>query len=136
MEKKIDNFVHLHCHTSIGSMTDSMARVDELFKRATELGQKAICITDHGTMAGVFDARKASVKHGVKYIPGIEAYFVEDVNSEEKQQRRHIVLLAKNETGYRNILRLNWNGFTNLQYVPILGKVFSRIDWKSPKAST
>jgi DNA polymerase-3 subunit alpha len=126
-----DNFVHLHAHTSIGSMQDAMTSVDNMFERAAEIGQVALAITDHGTMAGVFDARKASKKYGVKYIPGIEAYFVDDVS--DKQKRRHIVLLATNETGYRNLLHLNWEGHLSLQYVPILGKVFPRVDWNMLK---
>jgi len=123
-----DNFVHLHAHTSIGSMQDAMTNVDAMFKRAAEIGQPALAITDHGTMAAVFDARKASKKHGVKYIPGMEAYFVDDVKDKE-QKRRHIVLLASNEVGYRNLLMLNYEGYTNFQYVAVLGKVFPKIDW-------
>lgn len=123
------NFVHLHAHTSIGSMQDAMVSVDDLFKRASKLGQSSIAITDHGTMAAVFDARKASKKYGVKYIPGCETYFVDDVEN-KKDKRRHLILLAKSEVGYRNLLRLNYEGFENFQYVPFLRKVFPRIDWK------
>lgn len=123
-----DNFVHLHAHTSIGSMQDAMTNVEDMFKRAAELGQPALAITDHGTMAAVFDAHKASKKYGVKYIPGMEAYFVDDVN-DPKQKRRHIVLLAKNETGYRNLLSLNYKGYVNFQFVAVLNKVFPKIDW-------
>lgn len=121
------DFTHLHVHTSIGSMQDSMNRVDELFDRAKELGQKAIAITDHGTMAAMYDARKASIRTGVKFIPGIEAYFVNDL--EAKESRRHIVLLAQNEIGYKNILRMNYEGYVNNQFVGFLRKVFPRIDW-------
>ncbi|KKN37894.1 hypothetical protein LCGC14_0759030, partial [marine sediment metagenome] len=64
----------------------------------------------------------------VKYIPGCEAYFVNDINN-TKEKRRHLILLAKNETGYRNLLKLNYEGFINFQYVPFLRKVFPRIDW-------
>jgi DNA polymerase-3 subunit alpha len=124
-----DNFVHLHAHTSIGSMQDAMTSVNDMFKRAKEMGQPAIALTDHGTMAAVFDARKASKKHGVKYIPGCETYFVNDINN-KKEKRRHLILLAKNEIGYRNLLKLNYEGFMNFQYVPFLRKVFPRIDWK------
>lgn len=121
--------VHLHCHSSVGSMLDSMASVDGLFKRASELGQHSLALTDHGTLAGIFDARKASKKYGVKYIPGCEVYFVKDIN-EEKAKRKHLVLLAKNEVGYKNLLRLNYLGYKNSQYVGILNKVFPRIDFK------
>jgi len=123
-----DNFVHLHAHTSIGSMQDAMVSVDDLFKKARELGQSALAITDHGTMAAVFDACKASKKYGIKYIPGLEAYFVDTV-SDPKQKRKHILLLAKNEVGFRNLLKLNYEGFVHCQLVPVLQKVFPRIDW-------
>lgn len=123
-----DNFVHLHAHTSIGSMQDAMTDVDEMFKKASELGQPALAITDHGTMAAAFDARNSSKKYGVKYIPGMEAYFVDSV-ADKKAKRRHIVLLASNEVGYRNLLRLNYEGFANFQYVGFINKVFPRIDW-------
>ena len=126
----VDNFVHLHAHTSIGSMQDAMTNVYDMFKKAADLGQPALAITDHGTMAAVFDARKASLKTGVKYIPGIEAYFVDDVDEMPRQKRRHIVLLASNEIGYRNLLQLNYNGYLKNEYVAVMGKVFPRIDWK------
>lgn len=124
-----DNFVHLHAHTSIGSMQDAMTNVDEMFKKASELGQSSLAITDHGTIAAAFDARIASKKYGVKYIPGCEAYFVDTVE-DKKAKRKHIVLLAKNEAGYRNLLSLNWKGYQNSQYVGVVGRVFPRIDWK------
>lgn len=124
-----DNFVHLHAHTSIGSMQDAMTNVYEMFKKASELGQPALAITDHGTIAAAFDARKASKKYGVKYIPGCEAYFVDTVK-DKKAKRRHIVLLAQNEVGYKNLLMLNWKGYQNYQYVGVMGKVFPRIDWE------
>ena len=123
------DFVHLHVHTSIGSMQDAMTNVDELFKRARDLGHKAVAITDHGTLAAVFDAKQAAKKYGVKYIPGCEFYFVDDIN-DKKSVRRHVVLLAQNETGFKNLLKLNYLGFANNQYVPILRKIFPRIDWK------
>lgn len=133
--EKVDNFVHLHAHTSIGSMQDAMTNVYEMFKKASEIGQKALAITDHGTMAAVLDARKASKKYGVKYIPGIEAYFVDDVSikpdkADPRTKRRHIVLLAKNQIGYKNLLTLNWKGYQNNQYVAFLNKIFPRIDWQ------
>lgn len=131
----MDRFVHLHAHTSIGSMQDAMTNVDQMFRKASELGQPALAITDHGTMAAVFDARKSSTKYGVKYIPGCEAYFVDDVSlkpdkNDPRTKRRHIVLLAKNEVGYRNLLQLNWKGYQNNQYIGFLNKIFPRIDWQ------
>ncbi len=123
-----DLFVNLHSHSAQGSLADSMVTVDQLFNRVKELGQEAIALTDHGTMASVFDARKASKKTGVKYIPGCEIYFVNDV-SDKKGKRYHLVLLAKNETGYRNLLKLNYLGFKSAHYVPVINKIFSVVDW-------
>jgi DNA polymerase-3 subunit alpha len=125
---KEKNIVGLHCHTAQGSMLDAMTNVYDMFKKASELGQPALAISDHGTAASWFDARKASVKYGVKFLPAIEAYFVDDVK-EPKQKRRHIVLIASNEKGYRNLLQLNYEGFLNFEYVAVMGKVFPRIDW-------
>lgn len=123
------NFAHLHVHTSIGSMQDSMARVDDLFCTAKKHGQSAIAITDHGTMAAVLDARKAAKKHGIKYIPGIEAYFVDDISTQERQKKNHMVLLAKNKTGYCNLLKINAIGYNNYEYLSMTGKVYPKIDW-------
>lgn len=123
------DFVHLHTHTASGSLGDAILTVDAAFKRAKELKMSALAISEHGLLASLLDARKASVKYGVKFLPAIEAYFVDDVKSEDKQKRRHIVLIAKNEIGYRNLLKLNYEGFKNNQFIAILGKVFPRIDW-------
>ena len=123
-----ESFVHLHAHTSIGSMQDAMANVYKMFDRAKELGQPALAITDHGTLAAVFDARRASKTSGVKYIPGCEIYFVDDIG-DKKSKRRHLILLAKNETGYKNLLQINYLGYKNFQYIGILGKTFPRVDW-------
>ena len=122
------DYCNLHVHSSY-SMADSMVKVEQLFKGAKELGQSSIALTEHGNCASLVDAHKASKKYGVKFTPGIEAYFIDDVKDEAKQKRRHIILLAKNEVGYRNILKLNYAGFQHNQYVAVLNKVFPRIDW-------
>lgn len=125
----MNNFVHLHTHTSIGSMQDAMTPIDDIFKMAKKMGQTSIAITDHGTMAAVFDAHKCSKKYGIKYIPGCEIYFVNDIQN-SKCKRYHLVLLAKNEVGYKNLLQINYKGYVNFQYIPVLDKVFPRVDWK------
>lgn len=122
------DFVHLHSHSSIGSMGDSMVSVEQLFQKASKLKMSAIAITDHGLMGGVFDAWRASKKYGIKFIPGAEFYMVNDLLDKE-EKRKHLVLLAENEIGYRNLLRINWEGFINKQYVPVMNKVFPKIDW-------
>jgi len=117
-------FVNLHSHTGY-SQLDAINRVKDLFKRAKELGQKAIAITDHGTMAGTWDAYKASKETGVKFIPGNEIYFVEDL-SDEKSKRRHLVLLASNHQGFKNLLKITSIGFDNA--TSVMGRDFPRVD--------
>ena len=95
-------FVSLHNHTEVGSPLDGMNDVNALFERAKELEHPALAITDHGTMTAHFDSYKASQKTGVKLIPGIEAYFAADLS---QKKSAHMVLLPKNENGYKNILR-------------------------------
>ena len=119
-------FVSLHNQTDF-SILDSLISTKGLFNRAKELGQSAVAITDHGTLASAWDALKASRGTGVKLIMGCECYFVDDV-ANVGQKFRHIVLLAKNATGYRNLLTLNKKGFDQGSF---LGKrVYPVIDWK------
>jgi DNA polymerase III subunit alpha len=120
------DFVNLHNHTSF-SILDSLISVRDLFITAKELGQKAIAITDHGSLAGAWDGLKVSKETDVKLIIGMEAYFINSVS--EKQERfRHIILLAKNATGYRNLLSLNKEGFDNSAV--FAKKVYPLIDWQ------
>lgn len=120
------DFVSLHNHTHF-SILDALPSPKDLFLRAKELGQKALAITDHGTFSGAWDALKASRDTGVKLIIGAEFYF-QDEASKRDEKFRHIILLAKNAVGYRNILTLNYKGFDNKF---IFGnKVYSVIDWK------
>lgn len=120
------NFVSLHNQTDF-SILDSLISPKALFKRAKELGQTAVAITDHGTLAGTWDAWKASKDTGVKLIIGCECYFQDDA-SNINEKFRHLVLLATNAVGYRNLLTLNKKGFDQSSFV---GKrVYSVIDWK------
>jgi DNA-directed DNA polymerase III PolC len=115
-------------------MLDALTDVNKLFDRVKELGQTAVAITDHGTMAAHIDAFKASKNTGVKFIPGCEMYFVnsyEELGGAERkgktEKRKHIVLLAQNEKGYKNLLRANFIGFEH--QVQVMGRVFPRINW-------
>jgi len=103
------NFVHLHNHTEY-SLLDGASRVERLVRRAKELGMPAIAITDHGTMCGVIDFYKHAVKHGVKPIIGCEVYVAPRSRTEkttvEGEAYYHLVLLAKNAEGYRNLMEL------------------------------
>ena len=120
------DYVSLHNHTSF-SIMDALIKPITLFERAKELGQSAIAVTDHGSLAGMWDSLKASKKVGIKFIAGCEFYFVNDV-SKEDEQLRHIVLLAKNAEGYKNLLLLNKKGYDN--FVVTFKKAIPRIDWK------
>lgn len=119
------DFVSLHNQTDF-SILDSLSSVKALFNRAKELDQKAIAVTDHGSLACAWDALKASKETGVKLIIGCEFYFQNDVN-QPIDRLRHLILLAKNAEGYKNLLTLNKKGFNKTS---LIGKrVYSVIDW-------
>ena len=127
-------FANLHAHTSMGSMLDALVSVDKLFDRAKELGLAAVGVTDHGTLAAHFDALKASKRTGVKFVPGCEAYFVHDYDLLEKEGRRqkherrkHIVLLAQNQTGYRNLLSATYKAYEHPEMS--VGRLYPRLSW-------
>ena len=122
---QITDYVSLHNHTSF-SILDSIIKPIDLFKRSKELGQTAVAVSDHGTLSGLWDSLKASRETGVKLIPGCEFYFIDDVNNKE-QHIRHIILLSKNEVGYRNLLLVLAEGFNNSTI--LFKKVFPLIDW-------
>ncbi len=103
-------FVHLHNHTEY-SLLDGAARIPDMVARAKELGMPAIAITDHGVMFGCMEFYFECVKQGVKPILGMEAYVAPKglgvkQGSDEKQSY-HLLLLARNEEGYRNLCRLH-----------------------------
>ena len=104
------SFVHLHTHSEF-SLLDGASRVDAMFQKAAALGMPALALTDHGTMFGALDFYKAGVAAGVKPIVGVEAYVAprsrfERAPGEDEEKYRHLTLLARNETGYRNLLEL------------------------------
>ena len=102
-------FVHLHNHTEF-SLLDGAARIKNLVKRAVELKMTALAITDHGVMYGVIDFYKACLKAGIKPIIGCEVYVAPykrtDRTPGKDDTNRHLVLLAENEEGYRNLIKL------------------------------
>jgi DNA polymerase III subunit alpha len=119
------NYISLHNQTQY-SILDSLISVKELFQKAKELQYPAIAITDHGSMASMWEALQESKKTGVKLIAGCELYFKDDVKLEGKF--RHIVLLARNAIGYKNLLTIVKKGFDNNDFT---GKrSYSIIDWK------
>lgn len=117
-------FNNLHGHTE-HSHLDAIIKVKDLFKRAGELGHTAVAITDHGVMSGLWEAYNEYKKTGIKFIPGNEIYFCEDLE-DKKSKRGHLILLASNEVGYRNILRLTAEGYD--KPANVMGRVVPRID--------
>ena len=104
------SFVHLHTHSEF-SLLDGAARIDELFAKAAAFGMPALALTDHGVMFGALDFYEAGRRHGVKPILGVEAYVAPGSRfdrepGENDEKYRHLTILARNETGYRNLLRL------------------------------
>lgn len=113
-------FVHLHVHTEY-SILDGASRIDDLVGRAKELGFPALAITDHGNMFGVFDFYKACRKAGVKPILGCEVYVAPGSRWEKRaasgrEAAHHFLLLAKNEEGYQNLIRLVTAGHLEGRY--------------------
>jgi DNA polymerase III subunit alpha len=101
-------FAHLHVHTEY-SLLDGMCHISKLIARAKELGMDSLAITDHGAMYGVIDFYVAAKEAGIKPIIGCEVYVADtDCHSREPAHKtpNHLTLLAKNETGYRNLLQL------------------------------
>ena len=121
------DFVHLHSHTQY-SLLDGAADIDTMIKKAKADGMVAASITDHGNMFGVFKFFSTCKKHGVKPILGCEVYVVEDrfnkkFTREVKDKRYHQLLLAKNETGYQNLMKIVSAGYTDGLYMD-----FPRVD--------
>lgn len=103
----MSGFVHLHTHSEY-SLLDGHARIERLVKRALEVGQESLALTDHGAMYGAVEFYRTAKKEGVKPIIGCEAYFTPDSRTkrEGKPALYHLLLLAKNETGYRNLMSI------------------------------
>ncbi len=103
------SFVHLHVHSEY-SVLDGLSKVDQIVKRAKELGQPAVAITDHGAMYGVIDFFNAARKAGVKPIIGMEGYLARrsrlDRDPQKDKSPYHLLLLAQTQTGYQNLLKL------------------------------
>ncbi|HKL10029.1 MAG TPA: DNA polymerase III subunit alpha, partial [Clostridia bacterium] len=107
MKKK--GFAHLHVHTEY-SLLDGYARINEIFKEVKSLGMEAVAITDHGSMFGVVDFYKKALKEGIKPIIGCEVYTaprtMKDRDSSKDKNAGHLVLLAENNEGYKNLIKL------------------------------
>lgn len=103
------SFVHLHCHTEY-SLLDGFSNIKKMVARAKALGMPALAITDHGTMHGVIDFFSAATEAGIKPIIGLEAYLAPrgmgDKDPAKDKKPYHLLLLAQNQTGYTNLLKI------------------------------
>ncbi len=110
-------FVHLHTHSHY-SLLDGLAKIDDLLARAKEHGMDAMALTDHGVLYGAIEFYKKAQKAGVKPILGIETYVApRDRFSKESEERYyHLVLLAENEAGWKNLMKLSTKAFLEGYY--------------------
>lgn len=109
------SFVHLHVHTEY-SLLDGAARIKEVVRRAKDLGMPALAITDHGVMYGVADFYRECTAKGIKPLLGCEVYVaprtMADRTPKVDDNLHHLVLLAEDDTGYRNLMEIVSRGFT------------------------
>lgn len=109
----MEKFVQLHIHNSMGSLLDGIASPEDYAKRAKEFGHEALAITDHGRLIALYNHQQSCLKYGIKPIFGMEAYLTDELVHEENEKRKrthanHLILLVKNEAGYKNLLKLNY----------------------------
>ena len=131
-QKKVimSNFTHLHVHTQY-SILDGAANIKVMLERVKELGMDSLAITDHGNMYGVLEFFNTAKKVGIKPILGCEMYVAEDRHNKVGNESRsgyHLILLAKNEKGYSNLIKLCSMGFLkeNYYYTPRIDKELLR----------
>lgn len=121
------SFIHLHVHSHY-SLLDGLSKIDELIAEAKRYNMKAVALTDHGTMYGVIEFYQKAKEAGIKPIVGVEAYLAQQSRTSKSSRADgkpyHIILLAKNQQGYKNLIKLtsiaHLEGF---YYKP-------RIDWE------
>ena len=112
-------FTHLHVHTEY-SLLDGAARITDVVARAKELGMDSLAITDHGVMFGVIDFYKECKKQGIKPVIGCEVYTaarsMHDKDADRDKYQGHLILLAKDNDGYKNLIKIVSRGFTEGYY--------------------
>ncbi|MBA2431410.1 MAG: DNA polymerase III subunit alpha, partial [Chthoniobacterales bacterium] len=121
-----DSFVHLHLHTEY-SLLDGAIRMKELMQKAKKFGMPAVAITDHGNLYGAIEFYQEAKKAGIKPIVGCEAYMapgsIKDRPNNQRDAAYHFTLLAKDETGYRNLVKLVSNAhLEGMHYKPRIDK--------------
>ena len=107
---KPSDYVHLHNHTH-HSLLDGLQKIPDLVKRVKELGMEAVAMTDHGTLSGAIEFYQACKAEGIKPVIGIETYVAQRAHTDKDPQkdkaRHHLIVLAMNQTGYQNLMRLS-----------------------------
>jgi len=102
-------FTHLHCHSEY-SLLDGLPKIDEFLNYVKKLGMEAVALTDHGNIYGAVEFYKKAIERGIKPIIGCEAYLAFEKMTQERpnidDKRYHLVLLVKNERGYKNLVKL------------------------------
>ncbi|HMH70499.1 MAG TPA: DNA polymerase III subunit alpha [Candidatus Saccharimonadales bacterium] len=110
VQLKASDYVHLHNHTH-HSVLDGLSKIPELVDLVKGLGMEAVAMTDHGTMSGTIDFYKAAKDAGIKPIIGMEAYVAargrHDRDPQKDKARHHLIILAMNDTGYKNLMQLS-----------------------------
>ena len=111
---KMQGFTHIHVHSEY-SLLDGAARIEDAVQRARDLGMTSLAITDHGVLYGALDFYSAARKKGIKPIIGCEMYIVRNrfEKTAEKKEYAHLLLLAKDLTGYKNLMKLVSIGFVD-----------------------
>ncbi|HET6149797.1 MAG TPA: DNA polymerase III subunit alpha [Polyangia bacterium] len=119
-------FTHLHLHTQY-SLLDGAIRLDDLFPKVLERGMKQVAITDHGNLFGALDFYEKARKHGVKPIFGCETYIAPDRMDKTERRSNHLILLAKDNVGWKNLSYLNSMGYLEgFYYNPRIDKKLLR----------
>lgn len=120
------SFTHLHVHTEY-SLLDGAGKIKDLVSRAKELGMDSLAITDHGVMFGVIDFWRECKKQGIHPVIGCEVYTaarrMEDKDADKDKHQGHLILLAKDNDGYKNLIKIVSKGFTKgFYYKPRIDK--------------
>src|SRR3989344_4456014 len=126
----MSKFVHLHVHSHY-SLLDGLSKIDDLVNRAKEMGMESLALTDHGVLYGAIEFYKKAKKAGIKPIIGCEVYISENSMHDKRpnidDKRYHLILLAKDNTGYKNLIKIvsaaHLEGF---YYKPRIDKNFLR----------
>jgi DNA polymerase-3 subunit alpha len=120
----VNEFVHLHVHSNL-SFQDALNSPEQLAEQAAALGMRAMALTEHGNLVSAPRWSRACQKHGIKPIHGCEFYMVPDMEHRnrdtERDSRRHLTVLAKNETGWKNLIRLSTE--SNLRGFYFMGRI-------------